>query len=149
MLHNLALSATMVCFTVVVHFTGLLLLLRLLRHRAYRFHTQESVVGQGALIVSVVIGIFIIHAIEIWSYAAVFDIIGAIKDFEQSLYFSTVNFTTLGYGDITLSREWRLFAAIEGANGLVLIGWSTAFLMSVTSRMRTLEHDWPERGESL
>ena len=38
-------------------------------------------------------------------------------------------------------------AAIEGANGLLLFGWSTAFLFSVTARMRTLEHDWLERPD--
>jgi hypothetical protein len=43
-----------------------------------------------------------------------------------------------------LDKQWRLVSAIEGANGLLLFGWSTAFLFSVTARMRTLEHDWLE-----
>jgi len=45
-----------------------------------------------------------------------------------------------------LDRHWRLFGAIEGANGLLLFGWSTAFLLSVIQRLRTLEHDWLERS---
>jgi len=44
-----------------------------------------------------------------------------------------------------LDRQWRLFGAIEGANGLLLFGWSTAFLFSVTGRLRALEHDLIER----
>jgi hypothetical protein len=96
----------------------------------------------------VVLGIFAIHTAEIWAYAFAFQAIGAIQGFEQALYFSTVNFTTLGYGDIVLSEQWRLFAAIEGANGLILIGWSTAFLLAVTTRMRTLEHDWLDKDQS-
>jgi hypothetical protein len=56
-----------------------------------------------------------------------------------------VTFTTLGYGDIVLEGNWRLFGAIEAGNGLILFGWSTAFLLSVTSRLRLLEHDWLEK----
>ena len=46
---------------------------------------------------------------------------------------------------MVLDKGWRLLAAIEGANGLLLFGWSTAFLISIVNRMRALEHDWLER----
>jgi hypothetical protein len=29
---------------------------------------------------------------------------------------------------------------------LILLGWSTAFLISLMSRLRSLEHDWLEPG---
>lgn len=64
--------------------------------------------------------------------------VSALPDFESALYFSATSFTTLGYGDVVLDPKWRLFGAIERANGLLLFGWSTAF------RMRALEHDWLE-----
>jgi hypothetical protein len=54
----------------------------------------------------------------------------------------------VGYGDLTLSSAWRLLGAIEAANGLILIAWSTAFLMGVTARLRLLEHDWLERDNA-
>ena len=44
--------------------------------------------------------------------------------------------------------SWRLFGAIEGANGLLLFGWSTAFLFSVNGAAARLEHDWLERSKS-
>ena len=34
---------------------------------------------------------------------------------------------TIGYGDLTLSKSWGVLRAIEGANGVILLGWSTAF----------------------
>lgn len=146
MIENLLLASAMVCATVVIHLCGLLLLMRLLRQRAHRFHTHDSVVGQGALILVVVLGIFAIHTTEIWLYALVFDLTGALPDFETALYFSTTNFSTLGYGDVTLPKDWRLFGSIEAANGLIMFGWSTAFLLSVIGRMRMLEHDWLEKA---
>jgi len=144
MIGNLAFAAFMVGLTVVVHFAGLLLLMWQLRARGHRFRAHESAIGQGAAIVVVVLGLVGIHTVEIWLYALVYFIQGALPDFESALYFSTASFTTIGYGDVVLDKQWRLVSAIEGANGLLLFGWSTAFLFSVTARMRTLEHDWLE-----
>ena len=31
---------------------------------------------------------------------------------------------------------WRLVSAIEGINGIILIGWSTAFFVTLIARMR-------------
>ena len=67
---------------------------------------------------------------------------GAIPDLETALYFSTASFTTIGYGDVVLGPDWRLIGAIEGANGLLLFGWSTAFLTTTTSQLSTLDHEW-------
>lgn len=49
---------------------------------------------------------------------------------------------TIGYGDLTLSKSWGVLRAIEGANGVILLGWSTAFFVSIVGRNRALELDW-------
>ena len=137
----------MVGLTVIIHFVGLLGLMWVLRTRGHRFRAHESAIGQGAAIVFVVLGLVAIHTIEIWLYGVVYLSLGALPDFESALYFSTTSFTTIGYGDVVLEKNWRLFGAVEGANGLLLFGWSTAFLIAVTARMRILEHDWLERPD--
>jgi hypothetical protein len=144
MLTNLILATLMVVLTVIIHFGGLLVLTRVLHHRGHGFRAHESVLGQGLLIIVVVLGIFAIHTAEIWLYAVVFVAIGALESFDVALYFSTVTFSSLGYGDIVLAPRWRIFGAIEAANGLILFAWSTAFLLSLMSRIRALEHDWLE-----
>jgi voltage-gated potassium channel Kch len=146
MLANFVFSTVMVGLTVTVHFGGLLGLIWLLRSSRRRFRMHESAVGEGAGVLICVLGLVAIHTVEIWAYALAFLAAGALPDFETALYFSTSSFTTLGYGDVVLDRQWRLWGAIEGANGLLLFGWSTAFLFSVTSRMRALEHEWLERN---
>jgi voltage-gated potassium channel Kch len=146
MFANFALASLMVGLTVCIHFGGLLALMWLLRTRGHRFRAHEHVARVAALLVVVVLGLVAIHTVEIWLYAAAYLAAGALPDFETALYFSTTSFTTIGYGDVVLDRHWRLFGAIEGANGLLLFGWSTAFLLSVIQRLRTLEHDWLERS---
>jgi len=145
MLANLSMSVVMTVVVVTVHLTGLLLLLRFLRrnaHRAFKYDGLRNVLRQGGMMVAVALGIFLLHAIEIWLYALAYVAVGAFKDFATALYFSASAFSTLGIGDVVLGPDWRLFGAIEGVTGLILIGWSSAFLLSVTSRLRVLEHDW-------
>ena len=143
MIERLALATLMVGLTVTVHFAGLLALLWMLRSRAHSVH--DTWTREAAAIFTVVLGLVVIHAAEVWLYAILYLALEALPDLETAVYFSTASFTTIGYGDIVLDKRWRLIGAIEGANGLLLFGWSTAFLFSVISRMRALEHDWLER----
>lgn len=148
---NLMLSIVMVTFTVVVHFLGLIVLLRLISRqgsnlRGTRLH---AILRQCLMLITAVLGIVVLHTIEIWSYAFMFEFLGATQGFEPSLYFSTVSFTSLGYGDMVLDPRWRVFGAIEAANGLILFGWSTAFLLTLMGKLRALEQDWLEVGHHL
>ncbi len=147
LLSNLGVASVMVTLTVLIHFWGLLLLTYIMSESRHRLRPHESRVRQAVLIIFVVFGIFALVTIHIWLYAVLFQLLGELPSFESALYFSTVTFTAVGYGDIVISPRWRLVAAIEAANGVVLLAWSTTFLLSVTSRLRVLEHDWLERGE--
>jgi hypothetical protein len=53
------------------------------------------------------------------------------QSFEKAIYFSLVTFTTLGYGEITIDSANRILAGLEAINGIMLIGWSTAFMFFV------------------
>jgi hypothetical protein len=46
-----------------------------------------------------------------------------------------VNFTTLGYGDIVMSRAWRLLGPLEAVAGMLMFGVSTAVLFGVTEAL--------------
>ena len=59
----------------------------------------------------------------------------AIREFSDALYFSSVTYTTLGFGDIVLTGNWRLACGIEAINGVLLFGWSTALLFVLVQRL--------------
>ena len=72
--------------------------------------------------------------------------LGALPNIETALYFSTATFSTIGYGDVVLSSDWRLLGSLEGISGLLLIGWSTAYLVAASTRhgpLRVGEHSMP------
>ena len=65
--------------------------------------------------------------------------LGAFQALEPALYFATVSLTTLGFGDVILSQEVRLLSAIVAANGLIMFGFSTAFLLEFVGDVREEE----------
>ncbi len=139
---QLFLSTGMVGATVLIHLAGLAVLIALMRFHGDRMLSSQAMFNQLVAIIGVAFGLFALHTIEIWTYALVYDLLHATPDFESALYFSTVTYATIGYGDLTLTKPWRILGAIEGTNGVILLGWSTAFFVSVVTRMRTVENEW-------
>jgi hypothetical protein len=63
--------------------------------------------------------------------------LGAFENFETTLYFSGVAFTSLGYGDVVLHGSLRLVAPLQAANGLMISGFlrlSSSQVSSTPSR---------------
>ncbi len=90
-------------------------------------------------VVFAVFGALIAHAVEVWIFAAAYywyihteglgELIG---NFDGSLldcvYFSFINYTSLGYGDIEPLGHIRFLSGLEGLVGLVMIGWTASFI---------------------
>lgn len=72
----------------------------------------------------------------VWIWAVLFVSIGVFPSLEPSVYFSIVSFTTLGLGDILLPVKWRILAGLSAANGLLMFGFFTAFLVEMMQRIR-------------
>lgn len=99
------------------------------RHPAYlrRYATLVTVVWIVYLLVPVLLDV------ALW--ALFFTAFGILPSFEDAAYFSTVTFTTVGYGDIVLGKEWRQVAVFEAVNGWIIFGWATALIMAVIQRL--------------
>lgn len=140
---NLAVATFMVAITFAIHFAGLVGLTALLRHRGRDFRRSASrlgeTLGQGLGILIVVFSLFALHSLQIWLYAFAYLLVGELHQMETAVYFSTSTFTTVGFGDVILSHNWRMLGVAESMNGFLLISWSTAFLVSLTARVRAFE----------
>jgi hypothetical protein len=136
---ELLLSTMMVMLTVGVHATGLFLLSRLLRleEQEERNEHIHPLSRRGILAtMTVSLGLFLLHGAEIWLYAVLYLLIGSIEGLREAVYFSTITYGAIGYSDAAMAQQWRLVSAIEGINGVILIGWSTAFFVTLIARMR-------------
>ena len=140
MIAQLSLATAMALVTVSVHLFGLAALIRSLRtHQRLLVRLK---LAPMTLLLGAAVGLVAIHTVEIWFYAGVYLLLGAAANFESALYFSTVTYATVGYGDVLIDPSWRIFGAIEGAIGVLMLGWSTAFLVSLLAQLKLLSHDW-------
>ena len=138
MLIQLLVSTIMVLITVIIHGGGLALLGHSLRSevQAERAHHLAALSLRSMVFtLALVIGLFTLHGIEIWLYAFLYKALGAVDTLETAVYFSTISYAGIGFDDRSIEPAWRLVAAIEGINGLLLLGWSTAFFVTIVARL--------------
>lgn len=140
--HQLGFATLVVATTVLIHLSGLAFLIAILRRYRRASRQLFAVLLNTAAILVAAFGLFALHSIEIWLWAGVYQWLGAFSDFEHALYFSTSTYVTIGYGDVVLPPGSRILGAIEGASGIILIGWSTAFFFAIVDRMKLLERDF-------
>ncbi|TXC70560.1 two pore domain potassium channel family protein [Sphingomonas ginsenosidivorax] len=139
MLIELALSTLLVLTTAVIHGLGLLTIgrsLRALDRGAVDLELNPHSLTGAAYTSAVVLGLLALAGIEIWFYAIVYLGIGATTTLAASVYFSTITYAAIGFSDESLAASWRLVRAIEGINGVLLMGWSVAVLVSELHRIR-------------
>lgn len=138
MIIQLAVATLMVLLTVTIHGVGLALLGRYLRLEARdEMSRHVPALSRRTLVFTLllVVALFVLHGVEIWSYALLFMSLGAIGDLETAVYFSTIAYAGIGFDDAYISPAWRLVSGIEGVNGVLLMGWSTAFFVTVVTRL--------------
>ena len=138
MLASLIVATIMVVLTVLIHGIGIFILARLLRLEAQEEASANihPMSPRGiAVTLLLVLGLFLLHGIEIWAYGFVYLALGALPTLPEAVYFSTITYSTIGYDDEGFHSGWQMVAAIEGVNGVILLGWSTAFFVTVVARM--------------
>jgi hypothetical protein len=137
-IQQLAIATGMVLLTVMIHGAGVLLLMRLLRielHEEAVMRLPAFSARTLAFVLALALGLLTLHGVEIWAYAALYLGLGALPDLETAVFFSTITYSTVGYDIQGFAPSWRLVAAIEAINGVVLLGWSTAFFVAVMTRL--------------
>ncbi|MCM3902660.1 MAG: potassium channel family protein [Pyrinomonadaceae bacterium] len=135
MLRGLIASFILVSLCVVIHSLGLVLLADWLINHPLRTNPQFSIRRYTSLLISVFAFITLLHLVETVVWAGFYYWWGHFRDFETSWYFSLGSYTTIGYGDVLLPAMWRMLGGIEGINGVLLCGLSTAFLFVIVNNM--------------
>jgi hypothetical protein len=138
MFYYVLISSLLVAATVAIHAFGSTLVLRYL---AWQKIATDSVMGTlqvARVLIGTVLLLVVLHVIEIMIWALAYRGLlpdSELQSFEEAVYFSFVTFTTLGYGDISLTGVWRVMSGIEALNGILLVGWSSALLFAVVQRI--------------
>ena len=119
----------------VTHTLGLLGIARALRLKGRQLAPHAMDTRSVMLIGTLGLLLATLHIFEIVLFALLYLLVGAMGTFEDALYHSATAYSTLGMADGAFPREWRLVGAFEGLAGFVLIGWSTAFMVSTMNKL--------------
>ena len=96
--------------------------------------TSRPLVRLIAVMIATVSVLMAAHAFEVIVWSLAYAIVDAAPADADLLYFAFVNYTTLGYGDVTPVERWRLLGPLAAMNGVLLFGWSTAVIFEVLRR---------------
>jgi Ion channel len=109
--------------------------------RVARSATAKERSGQArllAVMIATVSVLMLAHIAEVGVWALAYALVDAAPSGADVLDFAFVNYTTLGYGNVTPVERWRLLGPMTAMNGVLMFGWSTAVIFEVLRRsMRT------------
>ena len=125
-------ASVLVATTVTIHAAGLGMVLSHVLHSSERPDTRFWPITW--MLIRVAWFLIVIHLLEIAVWALFFWWQNCLPDGMSSLYFSGVTYTTVGYGDLVLPKDWRLFGPVEGLTGILMCGLSTAFFFAVMTK---------------
>jgi voltage-gated potassium channel len=130
---HLILGLALMAGAVAIHLLGgLVVILHLRRWMAGQ--TGAPTLFALRLLVTLFAALLLLHLMQVSLWALLYwQQIG--WDFNTALYFSTVTYATIGYGDVVPPVEWRLVAMTEGLTGVLMLGWSSAMIFAVVVRL--------------
>ncbi len=106
-----------------------------MRRRRQRSSDMIGLPKVASMLALATVWILAAHTASVWLWSIAFYLLGVFDRLEPAVYFSLVAFTTLGFGDIILAEDWRILSGMTAINGLLLFGFSTAFLFEVFNRI--------------
>ncbi|MGO4392884.1 ion channel [Variovorax sp. M-6] len=73
--------------------------------------------------------------LQIMIWGLLFMVLGEFGELYEAVYHSAVNFSSLGYGDVVMTKPWKLLGPLEAGNGVLMFGLTGAALMAMLQQM--------------
>jgi TRAP-type C4-dicarboxylate transport system permease large subunit len=138
MLAQILIGALVSAVNIVIHALLTVSTIRAARDVATR-RTLHPWLRLVAIMIATMLVLMAAHTTEVFVWSVAYALAGVAPEGSDLVYFSFVNYTTLGYGDITPVAARQLLAPITAMNGVLLFGWSTAVIFEVL-RKTVLDH---------
>jgi hypothetical protein len=131
----LAVGLGMFVLTLCVQMAPIALLIHLVTSRHKHGLIRPSF-GANIVVLQLLAALVLLaHLVNIALWALLFWLCGEFAEFEVAYYYSAVNYSSLGYGDIVMSPRWRLLGPLETIDGIVMFGVSTALIFALIMRL--------------
>jgi hypothetical protein len=130
MLRQLLVSIAVSVCNIAIHAIVMAAVLWVVRVADERATQRQSLRLVGVMIATVSV-FMAAHIAEVFVWSLAYMMVGAAPPGTDFIYFAFVNYTTLGYGDVTPIERWQLLGPMTAMNGVLLFGWSTAVIFAV------------------
>ena len=108
--------------------------------------TSRQTLRLIAVMIAAVTVLMFAHLAEVLVWSLIYAVVSAAPADTDLIYFAFVNYTTLGYGDVTPVVRWHLLGPMTAMNGVLLFGWSTAVIFEVLRMtLRATGNEWEKR----
>jgi hypothetical protein len=131
MLNNILIGCLLIIITTLIHTVITRIVFTIVQKKQNVLSPFRRIIHVDVVILIIILATLIESAV--WAQTYIY--VGSILQFEEALYFSLVTYSTLGYGDVTLGDSHRLLSAFEAANGVIMLGWSTAIVVAVIQKV--------------
>jgi hypothetical protein len=129
MLSKLVIAWCLMALCVTIHAIGLTAALTWLKGRSTTIEGHFWL--STLMLICVAAWAVLMHLLEIAVWAFFYAWKHGMPDLQSALYFSAVTYTTTGYGDLVLPKEWRLVGGVEALTGILMCGLSTGLFFAV------------------
>jgi Ion channel len=130
MLRQYLVGATASVCNIAIHAVVMVVVIKVTRI-ADALATSHQTLRLIAVMIAAVTVLMIAHLAEVLVWSLIYAIVSAAPAGTDLIYFAFVNYTTLGYGDVTPVERWHLLGPMTAMNGVLLFGWSTAVIFEV------------------
>ena len=108
-----------------------------------RYSVQQSAVakhGLGSLrgvrsILVAMLAMMLGSVLQIVMWGLLFVALGEFDEYYEAIYHSAVNYASLGYGDIVMSKRWKMLGPLEAVNGVLMLGMTSAALVVILTQL--------------
>lgn len=133
MIENLIIGLVVILICMIIQCSFIILFLRRYIMLKKKTHFNITLTVSTLFLFYGTLVVLLGNMIQIGIWALLFYVIEQFETYSEAFYHATVNFTTLGYGDIIMSDDWKLLGALEAVNGVIMFGLSTGFLFTILS----------------
>jgi hypothetical protein len=131
------LGLSLIVLTIAIHTTGVVMMAfgleRRIRVRVEKYKLDPLraipiVIGSIGLVAVI---LAVLHGLEGVFWASAYRWLGAFGSFTDASVYSLGTMTTLDIPELVLPSRYQMISVLEGVNGVLLFGISTAFIFAV------------------
>jgi len=101
---------------------------------------RKFIAGIRPLIVAMLV-MLAANFIQITLWGLLFLLLREFEELYEAIYHSAVNFSSLGYGDVVMSKNRKLLGPLEAINGVIMLGMTSAALVVILQQLIRAQRD--------